>query len=58
MGRFWRGGQREEGALGSVDGKDEGTGREDKLYLFWRYNKEAILFREAENMDVEIRLRR
>lgn len=58
MGRFWRGEPREEGAVGSVDGEDEGTGREDELYLFWRYNKEVILFRAAENMNVEIRLRR
>lgn len=41
-----------------MDGKDEGTGREDELYVFWRHNKEAILSGEAENMGVEIRLGR
>lgn len=46
--------KREEGTPGSVDGDNEG--REDELYIFWRYNKETILSGEAENMGVEIRL--
>ena len=49
---------RREGTPGSVDGKAEGTGREDELYMFWRYNKKAILSGEAEAMGVEIRLGR
>lgn len=44
-----------EGTPGSVDGKDEGTGRENKLYIFWSCNKEAILSREPKIMGVEIR---
>lgn len=50
--------KREEGTPGSVDDEDEGTGREDELYMFWRCNKEAILSGEAEDMGMEIRLGR
>lgn len=41
-----------------MDGEDEGTGREDELYIFWRCNSEAILSGDIENMSVEIRLER
>lgn len=41
-----------------MDGEDEGIGREDELYIFWRCNSEVVLFGDIENMSVEIRLER